>query len=57
MIGLINERRTCDDVRSLRARGVGEGPRMDYKEALGLIGRGTLTAGAKKEPQGRLRSR
>jgi hypothetical protein len=48
MIGLKNERRTCDDVRSLGARGVGEGPRMDYKKALAFTGRGTLTAGAKK---------
>lgn len=49
MIELYDGLRTCEDVRSLGTRGVGEGPRMDYKEALALTGRGTLTAGAKKE--------
>ena len=49
MIELFDELRTCEDVRSLGARGIGEGPRIDYKEALALTGRGTLTAGAKKE--------
>lgn len=49
LIDLYDELRTCEDVRSLGARGVGEGPGLDYKEALALTGRGTLTASAKKE--------
>lgn len=49
MIELYDELSTCEDVRSLGIRGVGEGPRMDYKEAFALTGRGTLTAGARKE--------
>ncbi len=49
MIELYDELSTCDDVRSLGTKGIGEGPRMDYKEALSLTGRGTLTASAKKE--------
>jgi len=49
LIELYDELRTCEDVRSLGTRGIGEGPGMDYKEALALTGRGTLTASAKKE--------
>lgn len=49
MIDLYDELRTCEDVRSLGARGVGEGPGLDYKEALAFRESGTLTASAKKE--------
>jgi hypothetical protein len=49
MIELIGELRTCDAVRALGTRGVGEGPSMDYKESVSYTARGTLTAGAKKE--------
>ncbi|MDP9484258.1 MAG: ATP-binding protein [Actinomycetota bacterium] len=36
MIELFDELRTCDDVRSLGSRQIGEGLRMDYKEDLRL---------------------
>ncbi len=43
MLEILNELRTCEDVRSLGARGIGEGPRLDYKVDL------RLTKGGKKE--------
>lgn len=49
LIELLDTLRTCEDVKALGTRGIGEGPRMDYKEALALTEHGTLTAGAKKE--------
>jgi hypothetical protein len=49
LIEIFDELHTCEDVRSLGTRGVGEGPRLDYKEALALTGRRTLTPGAKKD--------
>ena len=49
LIELFDTLRTCDDVRSLGNQGIGEGPRLDYKEALALTEHGKLTAGAKKE--------
>ncbi len=36
MIEIFDELRTCEDVRALRDRGIGEGLRMDYKEDLKL---------------------
>ena len=49
MIELFDELRTCDDVRALGTRGIGEGPMMDYKESISFREQGTLTEGAKKE--------
>ena len=43
MIEILDELRTCEDVRSLGAIGIGEGPRLDYKADL------RLTKGGKKE--------
>lgn len=43
MIELFDQLRTCDDVRGLADRGIGEGPRLDYKEDL------KLTKSGKKE--------
>ena len=49
VIELFDELRTCDDVRALGTRGIGEGPMMDYKESISFREQGTLTEGAKKE--------
>ena len=49
MIDLFDELRTCADIKALGARGIGEGPTMDYKESISFTGRGVLTAGTQKE--------
>lgn len=49
MIELYEELKTCDDVRTLGQRNIGEGPTMDYKEKLAFTERGALTRGAKKD--------
>ena len=49
MFELFDDLRTCADVRALGVQGIGEGPRLDYKERLELTDRGTLTQRTKKE--------
>jgi hypothetical protein len=49
VIEFFDELRTCDDVRALGTRGIGEGPMMDYKDSISFREQGALTAGAKKE--------
>jgi hypothetical protein len=49
VIELFDQLRTCANVRALGARGIGEGPTMDYKESISFAARGNLTATTKKE--------